>query len=241
MMPQQLILPINKCKLTASYKIDAYKNKFGFTHYGTDMVSTVGAVSIYASGDGEVVAAGNDSVVGNVVAVKYTQAKNHVTGKVQDVVFRYFHLASIAVKKGDKVTKDKFLGNYGNTGSLSMTAHLHIEADTDTENPLFSPTVKSSSLLKGMALGANDKSMSNPLEWLYLKTSTPESQSYTTTADAYIRAEDKTVPAADEPAQTTELDRLRTENVKLQQDVINLSTRISALEIKLKQINQLSA
>lgn len=240
-MPQQLILPINKCKLTASYKTDAYKNKFGFTHYGADMVSTVGAISIYASGDGEVVATGADSVVGNVVAVKYPQAVNHVTGKVQDVVFRYFHLASIAVKKGDKVAKDKLLGNYGNTGSLSMAVHLHIESDADTASPLYSPTVKSSSFLKGTAVGANDKTMSNPLEWLYCKASAQESQTYTTTADAYIREEDKTIPVADVPVQTSEIDRLRAENGKLQQDIISLNAKVSALEGKLKQINQMSA
>lgn len=69
-MLQQLILPINKCKLTASWKTDSYRNKFEFVHYGADMVSTAGAVAIYASGDGEVVATGADSVVGNVVAVR---------------------------------------------------------------------------------------------------------------------------------------------------------------------------
>lgn len=239
-MGQQLILPINKCKLTASYKTDAYRNKFGFTHYGSDMVSTSGVVSIYASGDGEVVATGTDSVVGNVVAVKYTQAKNRVTGKAQDVVFRYFHLAYIAVKKGDKVTVDTRLGSYGNTGSLQgMAIHLHIEADTDTANPLHSPTVKSSSLLIGSNNKANDSTMTNPLEWLHRKISAPENQTYTTTSDAYIRTEDKTVTAIDEP--TSDLERLRMERDKLQQDNIDLNAKISALETKLKQINQLSA
>lgn len=95
--------------------------------------------------------------------------------------------------------------------------------------------------MKGTAVGANDKTMTNPLEWIYRKTSAPENQTYTTTADAYIRTEDKTVPAADEPTQISDIDRLREENGKLQQDNINLNARISELEGKLKQIYQLSA
>lgn len=240
-MSQQLILPINKCKLTASYKTDAYRNKFGFTHYGSDMVSTTGTIAFYASGDGEVVATGTDSVVGNVVAVKYPQAVNHTTGKVQDIIIRYYHLASISVKKGDKVDIDIKLGNCGNTGSLQgMAVHLHIEVDTDTANPLFSPTVTNSSLLKGTSQGANDTTMTNPLEWMNRKTSAPEKQTFTTTNDAYIRTEDKTVPLLDE-TDTSDSERLREEIAKLEQDVIGLNAKISALEDKLKQINLLSA
>lgn len=192
-MAQQLILPINNTKVTASWKTTAYMAKFGFVHYGADLISTIYNRTLYASGTGTVVACGNDSVLGNVVAVLYPDAQNRVTGKVRGVVLRYFHLARIAVKNGQKVTKDTVLGEYCNTGLYSTAAHLHIEADTDTAHPLYSPTVLSSSLLRGRSRGATDTTMTNPIEWLYCKASGPDKQTYTTAGDQFIRAEDKTI------------------------------------------------
>lgn len=238
-MGQQLILPINKCKLTASMKTDAYRNKFGFTHYGVDMVGPSNDRTLYASGNGTVVAVGKDSVVGNVVVVRYMDAINHQTGKAQDVIFRYCHLESIAVKSGQMVNKEIKLGIYGNTGSMVMGVHLHLEADTDTDHPLHSPTVKNSSLLKGTSLGANDKTMTNPLDWLHIKTDALEKQTYTNAENEFIKPEDKKLPEIiTEPTQPAELDRLREENVKLQQDVISLNAKVSALEAKLEKVKQ---
>lgn len=188
---QKLILPINHCKLTASMKTQAYRSKYGFEHYGVDMVSATGDRKIYASGSGIVVAVGYDSVVGNVVAVHYGSAWNAVTGQVKDVVFRYYHLEKAAVRMGTRTTKDTVLGYYGNTGQVKMANHLHLEADADTAYPLYSPTVLRSSLLKGRALGANDGTMSTPLDWLHKKVSAPDNQTYTTAADAYVRQTDQ--------------------------------------------------
>lgn len=188
---QKLILPINKAKLTASWKTAAYSTRFGLTHYGIDLISSANDRILYASGTGTVVHAGTDSVVGKVVVVRYTAALNSITGKALDVVFRYFHLDRIDVKAGQSVTKDTKLGVYGTTGLLGTGAHLHLEADTDTAMPLYSPTVWNSSLLRGRLYQANDKTMTNPLEWLHCKTSTPDFQTYATAGDAYIRTEDK--------------------------------------------------
>lgn len=196
-MSQKLILPIQKAKLTASYKSSAYTTKYGLTHYGCDIVSTVYDRNLRASGTGKVVAAGRDSVVGNVVAVLYPQALNRVTGQIKDVVLRYFHLASIGVKVGSSVTKDTLLGVYGNTGQLPMSPHLHLESDTDTARPLYSPTVLNSSLLRGRSKGATDATMQNPLMWLHCKRTAPDNQSWTTAGDSYIRTEDKVMPFAD--------------------------------------------
>lgn len=190
---QKLILPINKCRLTASWKTDSYRAKYGFTHYGNDMVSQVGDRTLFASGNGTVLVTGTDSIVGNVVAVLYPQALHAATGKTDDVVLRYFHLESIAVKKGQAVTKDTKLGVYGHTGYLTMPNHLHIEADTDTQHPLYSPTVKNGSLIVGTLRGANDTTMSSAVSWLHAKTSAPDNQTYTTANDIYIRAEDKKI------------------------------------------------
>lgn len=192
-MPQKLIQPINKAKLTASWKTDAYKNRFGFIHYGCDFVSTTIGQTVYASGNGVVVASGVDSVVGNVIAVLYLDAVNAITGAVRDIVVRYYHFDSRNVNKWDKVTKDTVLGLYGNTGTVGTGKHLHIEVDSDIAYPLYSPTVLNSSLLRGRSLGANDKTMSNPTEWIFCKTSGPDYQTYTTTNDSYIRSEDKVI------------------------------------------------
>lgn len=185
---QKLILPINAAKLTASMKTDSYRRRFGFEHYGVDMVCTSGSRTLYASGNGKVVAAGRDRVVGNVVAVCYPNALHRPTGKAMDVVFRYYHLETILVKEGERVTKDTRLGVYGNTGSLKMA--LHLEADTDVAHPLYSPTVGSSDFLRGRTQGANDKTLSSPVEWLHRKTSAPDNQTYATAGDSYISGQD---------------------------------------------------
>lgn len=192
-MPQKLILPINKTRLTASFKADAYKNRFRLTHYGADMVSVLNNRTLYASGDGVVVGCGWDNVVGNVVAVLYLDATSRYS-QTKDIVIRYYHLARINISKWQNVNKDSVLGQYGNAGQLSTGAHLHIEVDTDVGYPLYSPTVRNSNLIKGTAVGANDKTMLNPVDWLWCKASAPDNQSWTTANDAYILASDKSIP-----------------------------------------------
>lgn len=196
---QKLILPINKCKMTASWKTTAYLSKYKVTHYGADLISSTGSAdgkrSFYASGNGLVMAAGRDNVVGNVVAVLYENSLHRPTGQYRNVVFRYYHLDKISVKAGQSVTKDTVIGEYGNTGSLTMGKHLHLEADTDVLFPLWSPTVRQSNLIIGTVRGANDRTMTNPTEWLHQKISGPDFQIWSTTNDQYIRAEDKSIPA----------------------------------------------
>ena len=171
---QKLILPINKVKITASIKTDAYRKRFGFSHYGVDMVSTSLSKTVWASGDGVVLAAGFDNIFGNTVIVKYDGVYNHKTREVKDVVLRYFHLKSIAVKVGQKVDINTKLGVYGNTGKYSTGAHLHITADTDCEYFSYEPGLKSSSniIKKG-----NAKTVINPMHLFHIKTTPPEKQS----------------------------------------------------------------
>lgn len=193
-MSQKLIQPINKIRVTASCKTDAYKDRFGLVHYGTDCMSSAGGTTVYASGNGTVLGAGYDSVFGNVVVVKYPAAYNHATGKYADLIVRYFHFASVAVKKGESVTRNTALGQYGATGQYVSGAHLHFEVDTDTAWPFFTPSLKGqSTFFKGTNFNANDKTMTNPWNWIHCKTSAPDSQTYTTDANDYIRAEDKTI------------------------------------------------
>jgi murein DD-endopeptidase MepM/ murein hydrolase activator NlpD len=188
---QKLILPINDASLTASMGTENYRSRFGFSHYGADMISRSGNRVIYASGKGEVLETGWDNVVGYVVAVLYPQAICRRTGEIRDMIFRYYHLERIDTAKGKRVTKDSRLGLYGNTGSLVMGRHLHVEADKDIAYPLYSPTVKRSNFLRGRDFGAHAGMMENPVDWLACKTSPPDHQSWTTAADAYILPADR--------------------------------------------------
>lgn len=153
---QVLILPINNCAFSAGYKNQAYLNQQGYNHYGVDLYSNVGNQTVYACGDGEVVACGWDGVgnnerLGNVIAIIYKNVKllhdastatgkTYKSGDIIDLTCRMFHFDSINVKVGDRVTKDTVIGMYGNTGSTlvngkRMGKHLHIEFDIDTQWP----------------------------------------------------------------------------------------------------------
>lgn len=191
---QKLILPINNTRLTASYKNSAYLKKFGFVHYGADFVSNAGDTKIYGSGDGLVVNTGTDSIVGKIMIIRYPQAYNNITNSYHDIVIRYYHLDSIALGVGAKVTKDTVIGYYGNTGVLVMGKHLHMEIDKDTLHPLYSPTVLHSNLLRGRLFGAVDKDMTDPLQWMHIKTSAPDSQIFSTANDSYINSNNKFIP-----------------------------------------------
>lgn len=196
-MLQRLILPPNNCKLTASWKTDSYKAQYGVTHYGVDLISATGAIDgkrfFYASGNGLVMGCGWDNVVGNVLAILYQKALHKPTNRFVDVIFRYFHLNQIFVKPGQTVNIDTLIATYGNTGQLKMDKHIHLEADSDIMFPMWSPTVLSSNLIRGRSLGANDKTMYNPVEFLHCKISEPECQVWTTAEDRFIRPEDKIV------------------------------------------------
>lgn len=184
---QKLILPINNARLTASISdfsngisnakvnpTDPYLKKFKFTHYGIDMVSVRGITKMYASGNGVVIATGYDNLFGNVCIIKYPKAYNHETKKAVDIIFRYFHMASIAVKAGDAVTIDTAIGCYGRTGKYGTGAHLHLEVDSDTKLYAFTAGLKTSSniIKKG-----NSKTMFNPCHFFHLKITRPELQS----------------------------------------------------------------
>ncbi len=123
-MQQKLILPLNRTLVTASMGNAAYRAKFGFPHYGTDMVSAVGDTTIYASGTGTLIAAGWDRCAGNVVVIRYPGAVYRPDGTAADVIFRYFHLAEIGkIPAGENaITKDTILGRYG--GSLVWAARV---------------------------------------------------------------------------------------------------------------------
>lgn len=170
-MSQKLILPINKCRITAAFKNANYKKQFGYTHYGVDMTDKDRAdTTIWGSGNGEVYDTGWSDSGGNVVAIIYKDCLL-VNGSVKNLVIRYYHLSSINVKKGQKITKDTRIGHYGNTGA-SSGSHLHIEIDTDINYPLHTPQIsKNSGILK-----KGTDTVLNPVDVLWIKTTSPDDQ-----------------------------------------------------------------
>lgn len=198
-MSQKLILPINQTCVTASYKSPAYLNLKLGPHYGTDMISSNGSTKLWSPGKGTVLAVGNCSLFGNYIVLKMPDCANWKTGKSSDVIIRMYHLHSISVKSGQGINKDTVLGYYGNTGTYTYGAHLHIEIDTDILHPYYTPSLTGvSGIFKGSSTPnfSNDKTMSNPLEWLHCKISAPDSQTYATSKSmsAYIVSSDSGIP-----------------------------------------------
>ena len=173
-MSQKLILPINKCRITAGYKNANYAREFGYTHYGVDMTDKDRKdYTVFASGKGKVTHAGYNRSGGNVVVIVYRDCQLS-NGDTCDIVLRYFHLKSIKVRVGQNVNKDTIIGLYGNTG-YSSGAHLHLECDTDVNYPNYTPQISSSSsnsvLKKGVA-----STMLNPTQVLWIKKTKPDYQ-----------------------------------------------------------------
>jgi len=169
---QRLILPINECRVTAGYKNELYKKAWGFPHYGVDYHTGAATPTIWGLGDGEVAAAGFDSLFGGTVVVVYPAVLVHWDGVVRDLVARCFHMKSIAVKAGQRVTKDTRLGIMGNTGHYKFDPHLHIEFDNDILRPCHVPGLaKDGNIIKrGM-----DTTI-DPSGVLHVKVSAPDSQ-----------------------------------------------------------------
>ena len=119
MAKQRLILPINSMRLTAGYKNANYRKQFGYNHYGIDMTDKAKSdKTVWGSGIGEVTHCGWHPSGGNVVVVVYRDCEL-TNGQVRDLAVRYYHLEKINVKVGQKITKDRRLGLYGNTGESS--------------------------------------------------------------------------------------------------------------------------
>lgn len=124
---QKLIMPIHVPHVTAGFKNTNYRNKFGFEHYGVDMIDMANPRTrqVYGMGYGLVLDRGCDSVFGNYLTIFYPRCySSHYRSKF-DLVVNMFHFSSTRNLK--TVSYNALLGVYGNTGSGSKGAHLHIE------------------------------------------------------------------------------------------------------------------
>lgn len=173
-MSQLLIMPINAARVTAGYLNKNYQNTYGYRHYGLDITDQKKTDrTLWGSGNGTVLAAGWDDNTGYTVIVRYDNVllKN---GSVKDVVIRIWHMESINVKKGQRITKDTKLGRYGNTGRYSSGAHCHLEIDTDVKYYNYTPSFAKAN---GQIIKAGINSTLNPADVLCVKTTSPDYQS----------------------------------------------------------------
>lgn len=176
---QKLIMPVNQATVSASFKNDNYKKRFGFAHYGVDMY---GSLSIYSPGLGVVLSTGMDPMYGNYVTAYFPHC--HPTGA--SLIFNFFHLDKITVDKGDVLNKDILLGVMGKTGTYATGVHLHTEAYYMDYPPMKNFSPFPSKRFHKLPV----ERMVNPLSILFTKTSAPDSQSIKFTQDGYCNQED---------------------------------------------------
>ena len=173
---QRLVLPINTFKPTAGYKNKKYLRYWKFNHFGIDCV---GSDTVYALGNGVVMAAGCDgkngkttgatSGCGYVAIVVYKDCENNKTGKASDLTVTYMHLREMPrVKAGQAVTKDTVIGYMGNTGANTTGKHLHLQMDTDTRFWQYCAGLKKRHYgIFKFAKGGNVDSTVNPVNYLW--------------------------------------------------------------------------
>lgn len=199
-MSQKLILPLNNCQVLCGYKNEAYRKAWGFAHYGMDLYDP--SLVHWAMGDGEVIAAGNDSIFGNCVVVLYKDVYIHATGQTKDLIARCYHMADVPlVKKGDKVTTKTRLGTIGTTGKYSSGVHLHVEFDTDTKHPMFVPGLNGSTSMFNRGIDTTI----DPAGVLYVKASASDNQSVSPNESylkrGFLSEQDYSLPTLETPPQ----------------------------------------
>ena len=146
-MSQRLILPMNRCIITAGYKNPLYLKQQGYEHYGLDMYGETGQ-NVTACGDGFVFSCGYDELFGITVIIVYRDVELH-DGRIIDLSCRMYHFSKVEVIRGQRVKKGDLIGTAGNTGSATvngrpMGIHLHTEFDTEIQYPHLAFVVKQS-------------------------------------------------------------------------------------------------
>lgn len=115
--PHDFIWPVPSTYITSRFgeRADPFEPEVAKIHRGVDVRCPTGT-PIRAAGDGEVVVARQSARGGVSIRVRHAN----------EVSTLYAHLASSAVKTGDKVKGGQIIGRSGNTGR-STGPHLHFE------------------------------------------------------------------------------------------------------------------
>lgn len=112
------LMPVSNYSVTSDFGVRRHPIS-GQTHFhtGVDLQSQTGDDRVHPVKPGVVVLAQFHTQYGNTVVVRHTNGVESL----------YAHMASIAVKVGDKVTNESVLGIIGSTGASSTGKHLHLE------------------------------------------------------------------------------------------------------------------
>lgn len=169
---QLLYFPMYDCQVSGGYKNKDYKDRHGYVHYGVDFDDRWGKdFDVIASGEGTVLGIEkNKNSIGGVVVIRYNKVYIPKTGKIKDLIVRYYHFAKINVKKGDKVKAYQKIGSI--SGGHKWWNHIHFEMDTDTKFPFYTPQVKeaASDLLKRnkLSVAILSAAIINPMDVLVI-------------------------------------------------------------------------
>ncbi len=171
--------PLSNTVITASYQNVAYYRAYKMYHYGVDLIDITTNRNVFASGYGQVIYAGYDDILGNCMAVSYTDKDG------KPYVMRYYHLAKIGEKSQKWVQGGKIIAEYGDTGAYVDGKHLHLEVDFDVKFWNYTPTLtgKSGPWI-GSKYGANNKTMVDPISFM-------RTQGYNWRDTIYVNASDK--------------------------------------------------
>lgn len=201
-MSQKLILPLNQTQVLCGYKNEAYRKAWGRPHYGQDHW-TGEDKTVWAMGNGEVIAAGFDNVYGNTAVVLYKSVYLR-TGGVADLVARCYHMSAVYVKAGQQVTTATKIGLMGNTGQYTSGEHLHIEFDTDTKWPCYTIELKNDSNI--MKRGTGKDTTIDPAGVLYVKPTAPDNQTIgpnqSYLSRGFLSEKDYTLPSLEQTPET---------------------------------------
>lgn len=100
----------------------------------------------------------NHTSMGNAIIIKSKNTNWNIRYKGkenEDIYFRYLHLSSIDVKKGEEIKIGKLIGSSGNTGE-SNGAHLHVDIMFGEYGTSGYPTMKKSDFRKNVVVGYYD-------------------------------------------------------------------------------------
>ena len=112
-----LLLPEHKASISSHYGNRLHpRHKIMKFHCGTDLISHSSSAPIFAAANGKVIFAGKKNGYGLTVEVRH---HNKITTL-------YSHLASIDVRKNQKIVRGMMIGRQGSTGNATGS-HLHFE------------------------------------------------------------------------------------------------------------------
>lgn len=189
---QKLKLPINGVNIISASRTtdpnssyaDSYNGSF---HYGADIACGNGT-ELKGLGSGTVVGKGYNAKEGNFISVKYQNCIPVDAGNNKDLIVRYFHMNSVSADIDDSVTTSTLLGKSGNTGAWSGGYHVHVEVDTDTEYPNYTPSLQNSNN-NGGGLYKGTDSCENPFDWFFTYSGQSKSR-YSGSDETWVFSED---------------------------------------------------